>query len=91
MPKVGQKEFDYTKEGKEAAKQYAKSTNQPIEGEGEASYLVANGEMTQDEVDKYIKPQITSGEGGYPLSDARKRKTVSMGYGDNDNPYKNLK
>ena len=77
MPKVGELEFKYDKEGMEAAKQYSKSTNQEIEDGGEKAYLVANNKM--------------SGEGNYPESDARNRKKMTMGYGGNDNPYKNLK
>ena len=42
---------------------------------GEESKLVANGEMSQDEVDKYIKPQITNfEEPTIPTSDARIRR-----------------
>jgi hypothetical protein len=77
MPKVGDKEFAYTPEGEAAAEDYAIETGQEvipsydaggrvrrIEGYGEPSNLVANGEMTQDEVDRYIKPQLAMKKGG---------------------------
>ena len=31
MPKVGKKEFDYTKEGKEEAQEYAEKTGEKVE------------------------------------------------------------